>query len=1183
MSRLLALAWVAAAWMALGTAPAAATAPVPFNMCNEADLPPAAESLRTNTVVVNGQMTSAGQEASFDRGNAQGGFGNAQTSVAFRSVASPLPSDYPSNGNPFHYFNGSSYLAKNWQVQYWNTNGYKFFYTVGSSDLTQAWKINGGTDLPLFVPKCAGDAALRMANNRGLYIHEVVTVLAYPEGNPEAPWDYDAGVDRLSQSSGVFPPHAVNEANARWESLDHWVMLAKALNKKVIWSEPGEAWRALAQDETANEYFAKWGDTLVPMFATNFESPTSGRWMGYSRQWASRVAERYGMPLGASVQSWYFREQTDLGRQMAEGLPTDAVWQTPGVHTGIGIDEDTGAALNPGVCCVMDPINNNSYFSQGAYYSFPTRGILTNKQPSLPPTETNTQELARYGRAYGATFYQVEGTNSKYTVAAHPPGEGNENHGPVNDMAYGSSYLNGVKKFSTEDLSAGASAKTEIKTKPLYQLWSPGRISHYYTIDNDDGVPLDPAGSRAAKCIPTPDPYAYCYYEYYGKPEVTGYVATSQTSGSVALKLYRNQADGFYYLRDGDPTHGIPSGYSYVRTLGYVMPTQAPGTQPWYWMWSQGRRTGLLDYFYTTDPSYQRPGALISDWYEYKDIGIAAWLFTHAPIDDTPPAITLSGGLYNQRNAYVGEGSYSLQIKTTDGTLSGGDQDRGSGVKRVDVYVNGTEDFSTGDVPCTAVGGSCKRTDIWTLDTTEWPPGDLEVTVKATDQAGNSASQSLTVSTDIGHEPLEFGGESLDEPDDVSASAASHAVTWGIAAEPARAAFFSSDLFKSLDVSTVRTSVEFNVVTKALGYPPAGTDPGAFYDLRYKPAPPPVGATPQDRRNSPGNQLRRVDNWLKKACPYDLHTGQHKCTYQPLVSFRFDRGNPNDLPDPDTYERHVLAFLKRYPFVKLYTPWNEPNADNYQPQSAYNPSRIAKYYLRLAQLCDTEGCTVGAGNFRLDEKLTNEKHGWPMQWAGTEWVDNPSVPANQRKTYLGAFRTEVLATRRPAAWSVNDYRSGNYRNPTQLKRFVILTQDDINAPVNSPGPNIWMVEQGGLYVLQGVTYRTPTNTGLDGVARWVRGRATRAVRYYVGNPDSGDKGVVNMFPRISRFYLYSWRGDKTGTQRVDSGLMTLDGSGQPRTEFYCYRYKTNSQSGDRDRCDPENPENADEATSIGPP
>lgn len=206
-----------------------------------------------------------------------------------------------------------------------------------------------------------------------------------------------------------------------------------------------------------------------------------------------------------------------------------------------------------------------------------------------------------------------------------------------------------------------------------------------------------------------------------------------------------------------------------------------------------------------------------------------------------------------------------------------------------------------------------------------------------------------------------------------------------------------------------------------------------------------------------------------------------------------------------------------------------------------------------------------------------------MQWNGTEWEDNSHVPVNQRKTYLGAFRAEVLATRRPAAWAVNDYRSGNYRNPTQLKRFVTLTQDDINAPVNSPGPNIWMVEQGGLYVLQGVTYRTPSNTALDGVPRWVRGRATRAVRYYIGNPDSGDKGVVNMFPRISRFYLYSWRGDKTGTQRVDSGLMTLDGSGQPRTEFYCYRYKTNAQSGDRDRCDPGNPENADEATSIGPP
>ncbi len=107
-----------------------------------------------------------------------------------------------------------------------------------------------------------------------------------------------------------------------------------------------------------------------------------------------------------------------------------------------------------------------------------------------------------------------------------------------------------------------------------------------------------------------------------------------------------------------------------------------------------------------------------------------------------------------------------------------------------------------------------------------------------------------------------------------------------------------------------------------------------------------TGATPNDRRNSPAGQLTLVDNWLKKACPFNARTGEHECRYQPLVSFRFDRrpGREGYLPTPDVngeYVQAVRAFMQRYPFVKTYTAWNEPNAP-YQPSAKNHPATIAK-------------------------------------------------------------------------------------------------------------------------------------------------------------------------------------------------------------------------------------------------
>ena len=97
-------------------------------------------------------------------------------------------------------------------------------------------------------------------------------------------------------------------ADMDWGRIDGWIMNAKRRGKKVIWSEPSYAWQRLAADSTGRKMLAKWGSTLVPMFATNWETTTLHE-MVHARDGASRVARAHGLELGESVQSWHFLEQ----------------------------------------------------------------------------------------------------------------------------------------------------------------------------------------------------------------------------------------------------------------------------------------------------------------------------------------------------------------------------------------------------------------------------------------------------------------------------------------------------------------------------------------------------------------------------------------------------------------------------------------------------------------------------------------------------------------------------------------------------------------------------------------------------------------------------------------------------------------------------------------------------------
>jgi len=88
-------------------------------------------------------------------------------------------------------------------------------------------------------------------------------------------------------------------------------------------------------------------------------------------------------------------------------------------------------------------------------------------------------------------------------------------------------------------------------------------------------------------------------------------------------------------------------------------------------------------------------------------------------------------------------GSYTLKIPATDGVLGGKESEQRSGVKSVEVRVDGETALAADSVSCP--GGSCPDTREWTFKTSEYPAGTRTIAVIAKDQIGNQTTKSLHV------------------------------------------------------------------------------------------------------------------------------------------------------------------------------------------------------------------------------------------------------------------------------------------------------------------------------------------------------------------------------------------------------------------------------------------------------
>jgi hypothetical protein len=216
-------------------------------------------------------------------------------------------------------------------------------------------------------------------------------------------------------------------------------------------------------------------------------------------------------------------------------------------------------------------------------------------------------------------------------------------------------------------------------------------------------------------------------------------------------------------------------------------------------------------------------------------------------------------------------------------------------------------------------------------------------------------------------------------------------------------------------------------------------------------------------------ELRADGAWLRAAAAAHV---------TPLVSFT---GDGNYIPTVSRYTRAVRAFILRFPAVKRYTPWNEP--DWIYRHLSREPLLAAAYFNALVRSC--RGCTVLAGDLYL--------------------------PAKQLAPWVRAYRRGLRF--RPAGWALHNYYDVRTHTTGQLRVLLRLTS----------GP-IWLTEISGVLRRGHWQYH---NQSAKAAARDEAFMFSLAARFH----------------RITHIYHYQWQG--VPWYGWDSGLIGPTGVPRP--------------------------------------
>ena len=535
-------------------------------------------------------------------------------------------------------------------------------------------------------------------------------------------------------------------------------------------------------------------------------------------------------------------------------------------------------------------------------------------------------------------------------------------------------------------------------------------------------------------------------------------------------------------------------------------------------------------------------------------------------VDRTGPQITLSGSVLtavqSQGRYYLTDNDQQVTITAQDRTPSGG---QASGTARIEAYAGGELVFAK---DCS---GDCSGT--MTVDALAWDlAGQFDLTIRARDVLGNESSENVplwlepdsadkaSLSDDGSGESYQISEGSACEPDPdpgpegqycasddaaipvataanaepavgvprllltgppgIAASATPSAQLgtsgsgWGLAdnyydssADPTAqiSRLYDDPRFKNhqLGVASLRRIIPWDLVTRGTA------------DRLYGCTSPLTGGTYIVNAARDTRLLANVDAWVARAA----NDG-----YEVVLSI--ERSHARDagcyLPTEREYEDAVRQILQRYPYVKLFTAWNEPNHPAQPTSRARVRShsglwRAGRFWRRLSALCKNlrdGGCKVAAGEF----------------WDGDRAFRTSASAKRTVEDYRDGTGT------RPSIWAWHAYFAGRRPNQPRFRNFVDATGGAAS------GPRIWLTEQGG--EVDKARKDLPNGTP----QQW-EDRADDALRHILELPSST--------PRITRLYVYHWQSDGV-VGHHDSGLLRADDNIR---QMYCtYWEKVNGAS-----------------------
>jgi hypothetical protein len=222
---------------------------------------------------------------------------------------------------------------------------------------------------------------------------------------------------------------------------------------------------------------------------------------------------------------------------------------------------------------------------------------------------------------------------------------------------------------------------------------------------------------------------------------------------------------------------------------------------------------------------------------------------------------------------------------------------------------------------------------------------------------------------------------------------------------------------------------------------------------------------------------------------------------QVLVAFYHSRRGrlAEKMPSVSTYTADIKKFMKAFPSIKLYQPWNEANRGNVRGLfSSPTASQSAAYYVALKKACP---------------KCTN---------VGLDVLDQNNV--RPTIAYIKSFESDVrrLHSSLPSTWGLHNYSDTNRFSSTRTRAVLAAV----------PG-NVWLTETGGVVQFGGAF---PNHHG-EGLTR-----AKKALQYMFRLARSNS--------RIKRLYIFDWSG-ASSTERFDAGLVDPAGLPRPGYQVVC--------------------------------